>query len=105
MGELGDLGRWVGEVGEYVSTCQVSQGVMAKGKWKMRKRQWRLGARGTVGEQNQTLALTELRPTHRLSSVSGLVRGWEGVREGGKKRQEEMDTDKHLERVTEKGSV
>lgn len=39
MGEIGDLGRWVGDMGEYVPTCQVSQGLMAEGRWEMRERQ------------------------------------------------------------------
>lgn len=47
MGEIGDLGRWEGVVGEYVSTCQVSQGLMEEEKLKMRERRWRLGVLGS----------------------------------------------------------
>lgn len=96
LGEIGDLVgvEEVGEMGEYVPTCQVSQSLMAEEIWEMGDERgrvkvggfWEAGwALGTQREQNQTLALTELRHTHGLSSVSELEE--EGGRDGG--RQEE----------------
>ena len=38
VGEIRDLGKWVGDMGEYVPSCQVSLGLMAMGRWEMRKK-------------------------------------------------------------------
>lgn len=84
---MGDLGRWVGDEGRVCAYVPGQPGSYGRGKMGDERETVKVGgfwgagwSAGTQTEENQTLALTELRHTQGVSSVSELEE--EGGRHG-----------------------
>lgn len=107
----------MGDVGEHVPTCQVSQGLMAAGRWEMREtHSGVVGGGGGLAKLaglrkhragNQTVALTEFRHTRGLSAVSELE---EETRRPGERPEEaetegQIGTDRRPGKVTVTGGL
>ncbi len=84
---MGDLGRWVGDAGRVCAYVPGQPGSYGRGKMGDERETVKVGGLGELDglqehrHENQTLALTELRHTQGVSSVSELEEEGERERE------------------------